>query len=144
MSRKSEYSSTKSEVSSFIKVNSKPTIRTKSYLQAASSRVVNVTPICLEPKANTIRHHSQASLVRKTYSIIIFSAFICSGFFSPRIGDVTFIVGDGVAMEVGVARFIGIDIDEEMGMDEVAERSASWWCYEIGNDLISRSLFETF
>jgi hypothetical protein len=63
--------------------------------------------------------------VRKTYSIIIFSVFICSGFFSPRIGEVTFIVGDGVATEVGVARFIGIDIDEDMGRDEVAGRSNS-------------------
>jgi hypothetical protein len=66
-----------------------------------------------------------------TYSIILFSAFSCSGFFSPRIGDVTFILGDGVAMEVGVARFIGIDIDEDMGMDEVAGMSTFWWCYEI-------------
>ena len=68
------------------------------------------------------------TLVRKTYSIIIFSAFICSGFFSPRIGDVTFIVGvgvAGVAMEVGVARFISIDMDEDMGMEEVARRSTS-------------------
>jgi hypothetical protein len=29
-------------------------------------------------------------------------------------------------MEVGVARFIGIDMDEDMGMDEVAGRSTSW------------------
>lgn len=62
----------------------------------------------------------------ETYSIIItFSAFTCSGCFSPRIGDVTFIEGDGVAMEVGVARFIGIDMDMEVGMDEVAGRVTS-------------------
>jgi hypothetical protein len=61
----------------------------------------------------------------ETYSIIIFSAFICLGFFSPRIGDVTFIVGDGVAMKVGVARFIGIDMEVDMGMYEVTGRSTS-------------------
>jgi hypothetical protein len=72
--------------------------------------------------------------MEETYSIIIFSAFICSGLFSPRIGEVTFEEGVGVAMEVGVARFIGIDIDEDMGMEvEVAGRRTSWWCYAIEN-----------
>jgi hypothetical protein len=69
--------------------------------------------------------------VNETYSIIIFSEFNCSGFFSARIDDATFIVGvgvamelgAGVAMEVGVARFIGIDMDEDMGTVEVAGKS---------------------
>lgn len=68
----------------------------------------------------------------ETYSIIIFSAFICSDCFSPRIGDVTFMLADGVAIEVGVARFIGIDMDVGVGMEEpVVEswRLTSWWCY---------------
>lgn len=47
-------------------------------------------------------------------------------------------------MEVGVARFIGIDMDEDMAMEEVAERLTSWWCYEKGNDLISCSFSKTF
>lgn len=63
----------------------------------------------------------------ETYSIIICSAFICSGFFSPCIGGVTLEVGVGVAMDVGVARFTSIDMDEDMGMGmvEVTGRSTS-------------------
>ena len=52
--------------------------------------------------------------------------------------------GDGVAMEVGVARFIGIDMDEDMSMDEVTGISTSWLFYEIGNGLINLSTHETF
>ena len=73
----------------------------------------------------------------ETYSVIIFSAFICSGYFSPRIGDVTFMLGDGVAVEVGVPRFIGIGMDVGLGMEGLVGRLTPWWCYRSENDQTS-------
>jgi len=71
------------------------------------------------------------------YSVIIFSAFICSGYFSPRIGDVIFMLGDGVAVEVGVPRFIGIGMDVGVGMGGLVGRLTPWWCYSSENGQIS-------
>lgn len=135
MSRRSEYSSTKA--TTYIHTSTKRQISRHSS-RSIQGQLFRPISICKLPRSGWSGSHEFVynlkqillgiilnTFVRKTYSIIIFSAFICSGFFSPRIGEVTFIVGDGVAMEVGVARFIGIDIDEDMGRDEVAGRSNS-------------------
>lgn len=48
-------------------------------------------------------------------------------------------LADGVAIEVGVARFIGIDMDVGVGvgMEElVVGRLTSWWRYRPYNDQI--------